>query len=85
MSSKVRTGSASNIVTATKTATESQLAALGIKKVKHFDNTRTDSHPQSRLDSVRAAAHAFRDYMLSLDKKVTCYRSINLIRTPYPT
>ena len=77
---------ASNRIAApTKPATETKLESLGIKKIKHFDKTRSDSHPQSRLESVRSAALSFRDYMLSLNTQVVSYNSINLIRTPYPT
>ena len=85
MNSKVHPTASSKIITATKPATATKLESLGIRKIKHFDKTRTDSHPQSRLDSVRSAAHSFRDYMLSLNSQVACYKSINLIRTPYPT
>lgn len=85
MNSKVHPTASSKIITATKPATVTKLESLGIRKIKHFVKTRTDSHPQSRLDSVRSAAHSFRDYMLSLNSQVACYKSINLIRTPYPT
>ena len=85
MNIHVHSSKESQILTATKATTESQLEALGIRKIRHFDKTRIDSHPQSRLDCVRRAANSFRDYMLSLDVKGTYYRSINLIRTPYPT
>lgn len=85
MSSNIHTTANNKILTPTKPTTEHNLEALGIRKIRHFDKTRIDSHPQSRLESVRRAGHSFRDYMLSLDTKVSHYSSINLIRAPYPT
>lgn len=67
------------------TATNEELAALGIQKVTHFDQTREYLSPQSRLEAVRKAARDFREYMLNLDQQVNFYRSIDLIRVPYPT
>ncbi|MFD2229592.1 hypothetical protein [Alkalimarinus sediminis] len=85
MNANTHTNTQQKVITPTKPATEQNLEALGIRKIRHFDKTRIDSHPQSRLDAVRSAGHSFRDYMLSLDSQVIHYSSVNLIRAPYPT
>ncbi len=61
------------------------LEAYDIAYVDHFDNCRSDPHPQSRLKAVRHAAEKFRDDMLSLNSPVKYYKSVDLIRVPYPT
>lgn len=62
-----------------------QLAKMGIKPIQHFEKSRIDSHPQTRLLAVKHAALSFRDYMLGLDSEVLFYKSVDLIRVPYPT
>jgi hypothetical protein len=52
--------------------------------VPEFDNARRDPHPQARLRECRAAALAFRERMLSMPR-VRFYRSMDLVRVPYPT
>lgn len=69
----------------TKATPLKTLERYGITLIKHFDKTRIDSHPQSRLDAVRHAANIFRDEMLGRNSQVAYYRSIDLIRAPYPT
>lgn len=69
---------------ASKAATQDQLDALGIRKINHFEGARQSMHPLTRLETVRKSALQFRDYMLNLDSRVTYYRSIDLIRAPYP-
>ena len=70
----------------TKIACRSDVyAQLGIKPINQFDNCRTDSHPQSRLNLVKKAALDFREYMLGLNSQIIFYKSIDLIRVPYPT
>jgi hypothetical protein len=61
------------------------LAQLGIKPIKQFDDSRSDCHPQSRLKAVKKAALNFREYMLGLDSEVIFYKSVDLVRVPYPT
>jgi hypothetical protein len=62
-----------------------KLAMLGIKPIKQFENSRIDSHPQSRLKAVRNAALDFREHMLGLNSEVIFYKSVDLIRVPFPT
>jgi len=67
------------------TASDEQLEQYGIKKITHFDKARIDLSPGARLDTVRKCSEEFRQYMLNLDKQVSFYQSIDLIRVPYPT
>lgn len=64
---------------------EAFLEQHSIRKISHFDMSRIALSPQSRLEGVRKASQEFRDYMLDLDRQVVFYRSIDLIRVPYPT
>lgn len=50
----------------------------------HFKDTRDAHRPMERVDNVREAAKAFRKTMLS-NPKVRFYKSIELIRIPYPS
>lgn len=61
-----------------------QLDMLGIEPINLFDNARIALQPQMRLEVVRQKALAFREQMLSAGK-VTYYKSVDLIRVPYPT
>lgn len=59
-------------------------AAHPFESVQELDNARRDPHPQARLRECRAAALAFRDRMLAMPR-VRFYRSMDLVRVPYPT
>jgi hypothetical protein len=61
------------------------LEQQGIQRVADLDNARQHSLPTQRLELARQAAAAFRQSMLNDDEQVLFYRSINLIRAPYPT
>ncbi|MFE8070072.1 hypothetical protein QQM79_03350 [Marinobacteraceae bacterium S3BR75-40.1] len=66
-------------------ADDARLAQLGLRRITHFDQARSDPHPQSRLKAVREASEALRDEMLGQGRPVRYYRTIDLIRVPYPT
>lgn len=66
-------------------ASVDQLEALGIRKVNELDRAREHCLPQMRLEQARKAANVFREQMLNDAEEVVFYRSINLIRAPYPT
>jgi len=55
-----------------------------IKPIKHFEEARRSHTAQFRLESMRQAAKEFREDMLS-KPQVAFYRSMELIRVPYPT
>lgn len=66
-------------------ASDGELEALGIRRIPHFQNSRVALSPKARLEAVRQAALDFRRDMLEQDTPVRFYRSIDLIRVPYPT
>lgn len=66
-------------------ASEETLEQCGIRRITHFDQSRVDLSPETRLEAVRKASLDFREYMLGLDKQVSFYQSIDLVRVPYPT
>lgn len=66
-------------------ASHELLETLGIRKLTHFVNNRVHMSPQSRLETIRTAGLKFREYMLNLNEQVNFYKSIDLIRVPYPT
>ncbi|MEM7184840.1 MAG: hypothetical protein AAF518_28355 [Spirochaetota bacterium] len=69
-----------------KTETTSQiLEEHAIKNVSHFQGTRADASPQSRLENVRRASLNFREELLSNSKSVKYYKTVDLVRVPYPT
>lgn len=68
-----------------KLASQKQLEALGIRKLKYIDKTRNEATPSARLEMTKKAGEEFREYMLGLNKTVSYYRTVNLIRVPYPT
>lgn len=65
-------------------ASLSELEALGIRYLDHFDGTRASSHPGTRLRDVRAAALKLREEMLGAPA-ARYYQTVDLIRVPYPT
>lgn len=65
-------------------ASASQLEALGIRYLEHFDKTRDSSHPATRLDRVTRAAQALRTQLLA-GPVARYYETVDLIRVPYPT
>ncbi|WP_153915542.1 hypothetical protein [Shewanella sp. TC10] len=66
-------------------ASEQILEQHSIRKVSYFDKSRIDLSPKARLEAVRQSANDFRQYMLALDEQVEFYKSVDLIRVPYPT
>ncbi len=50
----------------------------------HFDGTRDAARPLARIDNVREAAKDFRRQMLA-GPTARYYRSLELVRVPYPT
>ncbi|SFF53289.1 hypothetical protein SAMN04488120_10774 [Fontimonas thermophila] len=54
-----------------------------IRRITHFDGTRAARRPRDRVENVRAAAQDFRREMLA-GKPVPYYRSMELVRVPYP-
>lgn len=73
-----------NAVVSPASADATQLEACGIRPLHHFDQSRSDPHPQSRLRAVRRAAEQLREEMLD-GPVVSYYRNIDLVRVPYPT
>lgn len=65
-------------------ASLSELDALGIRYLDHFDRTRDSNHPSTRLSAVRAAALTLREELLG-GKPARYYQTVDLIRVPYPT
>jgi hypothetical protein len=55
-----------------------------LTKAGHFDGTRDPLQPLARLDNIRRAARDFRRDLLA-QSKVLYYRSLELVRVPYPT
>ncbi|MFT3858616.1 MAG: hypothetical protein QM742_14335 [Aquabacterium sp.] len=56
----------------------------GLRPLTDFDGARHATSPQDRLREVRYRAHALRERMMSASP-VAFYRSMDLIRAPYPT
>ena len=56
----------------------------GMQAITDFDNCRQSPLPQQRLEAVRKAAQGFRERFMD-EPEVLFYKSINLIRVPYPT
>lgn len=52
--------------------------------IKHFIGARNPVSPQARVEQVREAAGNFRKDMLN-GKKVRFYKSVDLIKVPYPS
>jgi hypothetical protein len=65
-------------------ATLSELEALGIRYLDHFDKARASSHPATRLAAVKTAALKLREDLLR-DRMARYYQTVDLIRVPYPT
>lgn len=55
-----------------------------MKPITDFDGARLASHPQDRLKEVRYRAERFREHFMG-EPQVLFYKSINLVRVPYPT
>jgi hypothetical protein len=55
-----------------------------MQAITDFDNCRQSPLPQQRLEAVRKAAQGFRERFMD-EPEVLFYKSINLIRVPYPT
>ena len=55
-----------------------------MQRITDFDNTRQSPLPRERLEATRKAALAFRERFMD-EPEVLFYKSINLIRVPYPT
>ena len=56
----------------------------GMRRIDDFDGARNAPQPQDRLKEVRKRAQAFRERFMD-EPEVICYKSINLVRVPYPT
>ncbi|MDF3029702.1 MAG: hypothetical protein K0R03_260 [Moraxellaceae bacterium] len=56
----------------------------GMQAITDFDGARHAAQPQDRLKEVRKRAQAFRERFLD-EPEVLFYKSINLVRVPYPT
>lgn len=54
------------------------------RSIHDFNGCRVAPRPQDRLRAVRLAAEGFRERFLA-DPEVLFYKSINLVRAPYPT
>ncbi len=54
------------------------------KPIKEFQNVRANAVPLVRLEQARRAARQFRERMLA-GPKVVFYKSMDLVRVPYPT
>lgn len=65
-------------------AVAQQTEKYGFIAVPELDDTRQDPHPQTRLATARQAALAFRERMLA-GPQARFYRSMDLVRVPYPT
>lgn len=68
-----------------RAATKEELEQCGISIIAELDQARDHSSPSVRLENARRAAQDFREHMLNDDEQVLFYRTINLIRAPYPT
>lgn len=55
-----------------------------MQRITDFDTTRQSPLPRERLEATRKAALAFRERFID-EPEVLFYKSINLIRVPYPT
>ena len=58
--------------------------SLGITRISYFDRARESAFPQTRLAEVRKAALSLREEMLN-GKQPSYYRTVSLVRVPYPT
>lgn len=56
----------------------------GMSAITDFDQARQEPRPQDRLETVRKRAQGFRERFLD-EPEVLFYKSINLVRVPYPT
>lgn len=56
----------------------------GMRALQDFSGARQAGMPQDRLNEVRRRAMAFRERFMA-ENTVLYYRSINLVRVPYPT
>lgn len=61
-----------------------QTLPTGMRRISDFDGARNAPEPQARLHEVRWRAQAFRERFLD-EPEVIFYKSINLVRVPYPT
>ena len=68
-----------------QTASPELLERLGIALISKLDEARKHVLPNMRLEQARQAARDFREAMLHEDERILFFRSINLIRAPYPT
>ncbi len=68
-----------------QTASETLLEQAGIRRIADLDAARHHSLPTERLEQARQAALKFRESLLQDGGQVLFYRSVNLIRAPYPT
>ena len=59
-------------------------AELKLERLIHFDGARDPSTPTDRLRELRRRALGFREELLA-GPQVTYYRSLDLVRVPYPT
>lgn len=60
------------------------LEQLSITPIRLFDHARIDLSPQARLASVRQRALQLREQLLA-GPRVRFFRSLDLVRVPYPT
>lgn len=60
------------------------LLPTGMRRIDDFDGARAAPEPAARLRETRRRAEAFRERFLD-EPQVLFYRSIDLIRVPYPT
>lgn len=74
-----------NAIVTPAPADPQQLEALGIRPLTDFEHCRDDPRPTARLASVRKAAEGFRERLLGQGTPVRYYRTVDLIRAPYPT
>ncbi len=56
----------------------------GIEAITDFDGARQHARPQDRLEAVRRRALAFRERFMD-EPEVLFYKSVDLVRAPYPT
>lgn len=75
---------AANRQASKRPAIDSTLEATGIKRIDYFDKVRDSSFPQTRLAEARKAALKLREEMIT-GKQARYYRTVSLIRVPYPT
>jgi len=66
-------------------ATDETLEREGFSRLTDIDLARRHPMPTQRLEQARRSAMDLRERLLSEDSDVIFYRSISLIRAPYPT